>query len=206
MKNKAILITGVLGNVGSHVAEKFKKEGWMVAGMDRKESTATDAAIDWYIPCDVTDRRAVEQAVAELEKKVSLGAVFTAAGTQLSGDFENTALSDWQNALNVWLGGTINICAATAPYLCQRNEGKIILFSPDYSQIQGDCILNATAVGTVHGFTKSFGLEMAESGVTVNALWANVEFALDPIAAMVFYLAQAAEYITAQVISVTGKE
>lgn len=90
--------------------------------------------------------------------------------------------------------------------MAENKEGKIILLSSDYSQEKGDHILNATAANALHGFGKSFGVEMAPANVLVNVLFANTPFDLDKVAGTVLFLADKDTYTSAQVVSITGKQ
>lgn len=204
MKDKqTILITGSSGKLGESVVNFFQEEGWLVVGMDIKEPSGKGP--DHFIHCDVTEMEKVKSEVDRLEKEVcKLDAVFTAAGIEVAGDFPEVSMEDWTSALKVWLGGTANVCRAVAPYMAERKRGKIMLLSPDYKEIGEDCIMNATAAGTVHGFAKSFGTEVAPDQVTVNAISASLPFHMEAVSAMVYYLADKDDYTSAQVISVTG--
>ena len=90
----------------------------------------------------------------------------------------------------------------TAP----RNEGKIILVSSDYSREPGEHVNEAVSAHTLHGFAKSFGVEMAPKNVLVNALFINSPFNLEAVAETAFFLADKDTYTSAQVVSITGAD
>ena len=81
-----------------------------------------------------------------------------------------------------------------------------MILSPDFSKINEENILNATGAGTLHGFAKSFGVEVAKDNVLVNCIYANLPFDNEAIAANVQFLADSGNYVSAQVISVRGKD
>lgn len=204
MQNKkTILITGSEGKVGSYVAKKFKEYGWNVAGIDILDNNSKSGS-DIYVKCDVRSINDIIEAVKKIEAQFQVDALFTAAGTEIKTGFEETKMEDWKNLLNTVLGGTSNACAAVAPYMVERKYGKIILLSPDYKWVKEDCVMNATAAGTLYGFAKSFGVEVAASNVMVNALSPNLPFDMDAMVAMIYYLADKDNYTTAQVISIAG--
>ncbi len=208
-EGKWILITGVDGNVGSFVAQKFKSLGWKVVGLDIKLEHELEKAkfIDAYISCDVRDRSNFNGIVHQIETTYGdIEVLFTAAGISIDQNFEDTSIETWKDCLNTWLGGSINACAAVAPLMVKRKRGRIVILSPDYSKTKSGHILDATAAGTLHGFAKSFGVEIAQDNVMINVLSANVPFDLDAIASTVRYLAEKGDYVTAQVISVRGEE
>lgn len=204
MKTKTILICGCKGKVGKAAAQLFSSRGWHVAGLDLAGENA-DEHLDTYISCDIKKTEAVMKAVANLEDIHPLDVVFNAAGAELRTGFEDTAISHWEELLNTILGGSANICKAAGPYMVKRNTGKLLLLSSDYSKMPGDQILNAAAAGTLHGFAKSLGVELAPSNVLVNAVFAGVPFDLEGIAETVYFLADKDSYTAAQVVSICGK-
>lgn len=205
MKTKNILICGCEGKVGKSVARLFQSRGWHTAGMDLAAESA-DSHVDTYISCDVKNAEAVEKAVAELESSRPVNAVFNAAGIELKTGLEDTPISQWNHLLETMLGGSANICKAAAPYMIKRKSGKLLLLSADYAKAPGDCVLNGTAAGTLHGFAKSLGVELAPYHVLVNAVFAGVPFDLESIAETVYFLADKDSYTAAQVISICGKQ
>ena len=188
-----LLITGAKSKVGIAVANEFKNAGWNVIEFGEKNNV------------DIANRDDVKKEIALIEKGgTCIDAVFHISTKQVDTKFEDTPIEEWQELLHNWLGGTANICSAVAPYMIKRKEGKIMIFSPDYSAVKGDCILNATASGTLHGFVKSFGVEVAPHNVLVNALWAGQPFDLSSIASTAYYFATIDTYTTAQVVSIKG--
>ena len=209
MKNKKyILIAGCCGNVGEKTAAKFKENGWGVIGLDIKDGCACgcSCSCDEYYKCDITEADAVLKVVNEVDAKYQIDAMFNAAGYEIETDFEDTDIKEWKKLLDTILGGSANLCNAVGPCMVGRNEGKIILLSSDYSKDCGDQVMNASAAGSLHGFAKSFGVEVAANNVLVNALFANTPFDMTAVIDTVFYLADKDTYTSAQVVSVTGQE
>jgi len=56
---KSVLITGVTGYLGNHVAKAFKKKDWTVHGFDNKHTT--NPYLDVFTPGDVTDPAALDR-------------------------------------------------------------------------------------------------------------------------------------------------
>lgn len=203
--SKTILIAGCEGNVGKAVSELFKENGWNVIGFDIKDE-CDSKLLDKYIKVDIKDAAAVDKAVETIKAEDSIDALFNAAGYTVAKGFEETSSEEWDGLLNTILGGTANLCRSVAPIMVGNKEGKIILLSSDYSKEKGDQILNAAATHALHGFGKSFGVEMAPENVLVNILFANTPFDLDKIASTVLFLADKDTYTSAQVVSITGED
>lgn len=201
--SKTILIAGCEGNVGNATAALFKAKGWQVAGIDIKPESTIE--LDKYIPVDIKDTAAVIAAVDEIDEIMPIDAVFNAAGYILGKAYEETTADEWAELLDTTLGGAGNLCKAVAPKMVKRHEGKIVLLSCDYSKQPDAAVVDAVATNTLHGFGKSFGVEMAPENVLVNVMYANTPLDIEMVSETVFYLADKDTYTSAQVVAVTGE-
>lgn len=209
--NKRIaLIAGVENQIGKAVTKKLRNSGWKAVGVDILPETGLKKELDGYFSLDMTDRGRFKELAAEVEKTYGkIDALFCATGFEADrqcGDFLKTPVGQWQKCLSGWLGSSINACAAVAPYMVKRKEGRIMILSPDYSKVNDENILTATGAGTLHGFAKSFGVEMAKENVLVNCIYPNIPYDEEAIAAAVQFLAGSGNYVSAQVISLKGFE
>lgn len=200
--NKTILIAGCDGAIGKAAAELFSMRGWIVIGIDRKERT--EAMVNQYFAVDVKKVHDVDAVVQKIEQESAIDALFNAAGYEINKEFEAVSYDEWDDLLETILGGSANLCRSVAPKMAKRQNGKIILLSSDYSKESGDDVMNAVASHTLHGFGKSFGVEMAADNVRVNVLYANTPFDLKKVVETAYYLADKDTYTTAQVVSVSG--
>lgn len=201
--SKTILIAGCEGKVGRATAELFKARGWQVAGIDIKPQSEIE--LDKYISIDIRDATAVTAAADSIESEMPIDALFNAAGYVLNKEFEETTADEWADLLDTTLGGAGNLCRAVAPKMVERHEGKIILLSCDYAKQPDAEVVDAVAANTLHGFGKSFGVEMAPENVLVNVLYANTPLDIEIVAETVLYLADKDTYTSAQVVAVTGE-
>lgn len=201
--SKTILIAGCEGKVGRATAELFKAKGWQVAGIDIKPQSEIE--LDKYISADIRDAAAVMAAADSVDSEMPIDALFNAAGYVLDKGFEETTADEWAELLDTTLGGAGNLCRAVAPRMVERHEGRIILLSCDYARQPEAEVVDAVAANTLHGFGKSFGVEMAPENVLVNVLYANTPLDVETVAETVLYLADKDTYTSAQVVAVTGE-
>lgn len=200
--NKTILIAGCDGMLGKAAAEVFSMRGWIVIGIDQKEKT--EAKVNQYYAVDVKKEQDLDTVIREIEQESAIDALFNVAGYEVNKDFETVSYDEWNDLLNTILGGSANLCRSVAPKMAKRRNGSIILLSADYSKEFGDDVVNAVAASTLHGFGKSFGVEMASDNVLVNVLFANTPFDLNKVVETAYYLADKNTYATAQVVSISG--
>lgn len=211
-KKPIALIAGAANEIGAAVTARLTGAGWTMLGIDaipeEEQNMAQDLAAYYYL--DMTERKSFKETVAEMEAVhgpiQALLCVTGLEASRQSGTFLETSIAQWQRTLEGWLKSSVNACAAVAPYMVKRKEGRIMILSPDYSKVQEENILNAAGAGTLHGYAKSFGVEMAKENVLVNCLYPNLPFDHEAIAASVQFLAESGSYVSAQVVSIRGKE
>ena len=220
LEGKVALITGADGPIGVATALRFAREGAVVVLNDIVSRHLERAAAQveheeggktLIVLGDVTRPPHVERMVRETLD--AFGRIDILVNN--AGDNEEVALQ----------GATLCV-QAIAPAMCERRWGRIITTSVISSVGNAALVTAATSRGAVITMTKTFALEYARHGVTVNcvapgATMANVLpevketlLALIPMgriaeprevaAAHVFLAADDASYITGQVLYVDG--
>jgi NAD(P)-dependent dehydrogenase (short-subunit alcohol dehydrogenase family) len=190
------MVTGAAGSIGSAVVRRLGNEGWKVAGIDLKKANA-----DLFIPVDVSDREDMDKAVARIIAELGpIGLLVTAAGDHQKNTIGDMALARWQRVLDVWLGGTTNACAAVVPQMIEAGCGTVVLVSTELSPHGKQNSYVAAASGTVIGFAKSFGCEVAADGVRVNCLATRPPANPESVAQTVSFLVNDGHYYAGQVM------
>ena len=164
---RVAIVTGAASGLGASVCQALHRDGWAVAGLDLRPSNT-----DLSLHVDVTDAVAVAAAVQRAS--VDLGpidALVTVAGIYEEMPVESITDEQWNRMLAVNIGGTVNACAAVVPLMLARNGGTIVTISSDLGVggSQGDAHYAATK-GAIVGFSRSLGVELLGSGVTVNTV------------------------------------
>ena len=193
---RVAMVTGAAGSIGSSVVKRLSSEGWKVAGVDLNSGNA-----DLFLPVDVTDRAAMEEAAARIADELGpVGLLVTAVGDHEKVAMGEMVLARWQRMLDVWLGGTTNACAAVVPQMIEAGCGTVVLLSSDLSSHGTQNIYVAAASGTVIAFAKSFGCEVAADGVCVNCLATRPPVNPEWVAQTVSFLASDGHYYAGQVM------
>ncbi|PRI10013.1 SDR family oxidoreductase [Leucobacter massiliensis] len=161
-----VLITGGGSGLGAAVAAAVAEAGGTPAVIDVSLDGAPVGAAARQ--ADVSDRAAVERAVAELAEELGgIDAVVTAAGIDRCGRLEDVAAEEWERVIGVNLLGTVSTVRAALPHVL-RGHGRIVTVA---SSLALRALPEATAYCAskfgVLGFSRALAAETAgRLGVT----------------------------------------
>ena len=165
------LVTGGSRGIGRAVAAALAGAGATVTvlGRDRAHLDAAVAAGDAHraVVADVTDPGALMRAVGD-----ALADILVAnAGEAVSKPFGRTAPEDFAAMLAVNLMGVVNAARAVIAGMSERGSGRIVAVASTaglkgYPYVTAYCAAKHAAVG----FVRALALEVARTGVTVNAV------------------------------------
>ncbi len=177
--NKVAIVTGAGGQLGRGIALRFAEEGASVMVNDKDlggalETVSLAAAQDGEARAhgaDITKpeevRDMVEQVVREWGR---IDILVNNAGDIRDALLTKMSLSDWDFVMNLNLKGTFICSQIVAPYMIERQYGKIInLSSMAYKGNVGQTNYVAAKAGVV-GLTHALGLELARYGINVNCI------------------------------------
>lgn len=134
-EGKVAVITGGTSGIGEATAHRFAQEGAAVALLARRvpKGKAVEKAIRqaggeaFYVPCDISDGRDVETAVAAVIKRYGgLHVLFNNAGAAAHATFPEESDEIWEQVLRVNLTGTFLMCRAAWPHFLTAGGGAIV--------------------------------------------------------------------------------
>lgn len=177
---RTAIVTGGGSGIGAAISSRLAADDMAIAVFDRDAESAdavaskivADGGSAIGLPVDVTDRPAVEAAVAEVAESLGEATVLVNnAGIDGFGPFLSIKPEKWQRILDVNLTGTFNCCQMVIPGMIEANWGRIVNISS--SSAQGGQQLMAHYVSSkaaMIGLTKSLALEFGPKGITVNTI------------------------------------
>ncbi|HEY1838092.1 MAG TPA: SDR family NAD(P)-dependent oxidoreductase, partial [Rhizomicrobium sp.] len=166
------LVTGGGSGIGLATARALGETGWAVTILGRNKAKLDAAAREMegaqFIVADVTDLDAVQNAIRDAGP-VSL--LVNNAGGVKSAAFEKTSLQSWRETIDLNLMGTVHCIQAVLPGMKAVGHGRIVNIASTAGLI-GYRYVSAyvAAKHAVVGLTKALALELAKTGITVNAV------------------------------------
>ncbi len=174
-QGKHVVITGGGSGLGAELARQFAaKEAHVTILGRRMEALQEVAGETGALPlsCDVTQRDSLDLAVSKaIAEQGAVDIALANAGAAPSKAFEQMNEADFTDALGVNLLGVFNLWQACLPGMKALGWGRLIAVASTaglkgYPYVSGYC---AAKHGVV-GLTRALAVELAKSGVTVNAL------------------------------------
>jgi len=177
-----IAITGSTSGIGLAIAKAFAAEGYRVAlnsfePMDAVvgvvEAVADAGAPDvHYFQADLASAAASGQLVRDtLTQFGRLDVLVNNAGVQKVSPIEDFPDADWDRIRTISLDGSFQTIKAAIPHMVERGRGRIINVASAHGLRASP--FKSAYVATKHGLiglTKTVALEVAEKGITVNAI------------------------------------
>lgn len=168
---KHIIVTGGGTGVGAETAQTLAKAGAQVTILGRTEKTLKAQNLPYFI-CDVTDQDAVAHSFQEARAEFGpITGVIANAGAAESAPFEKMSSFDLHASLTVNVIGVSNCWQAALPDMKAAGWGRMIAIASTaglkgYPYVAAYC----AAKHGVIGLTRALSLELAQTGITVNAI------------------------------------
>ena len=169
-----VWITGASSGIGAAVALEMANRGWQVAisarSRDKLDKIAELHSNITAISCDVTDRDGMSKTAQKIEAEIgSLAMIIANAGIYLPTHFPKFDVSIFDDSFAVNLTGTVNMIAASYPYMIERNKGQIVLVSSvaGYNGLPTSAAYGATKAALLN-MGEAMAIDLAKYGLSVN--------------------------------------
>ena len=155
---KKVLITGVLGGIGSGLAVAFREEGFHVYGVDilADNQNNCDQFFQFDLNQFVSSEAYRNEWIQFFQKNISeLDVLINNAAVQILGSLGDVQLSEWQETLNVNLTGPMLLSQVFLKPL-EKSKGCIINIGSIHQQLtKPNFVSYATSKSALIGLTKA---------------------------------------------------
>jgi 3-oxoacyl-[acyl-carrier protein] reductase len=197
LKGQTAVVTGGSRGIGRAIVERLAEAGANIAVNYVGDEIAAEEAASFVrenynvralaVRADVRSlneaERLIETARAEFGR---IDILVCNAGVWRGAPVEEISEELWDEVLDINLKGTWTVCRAAVPFMKRQREGRIVIISSTAGQRGEANVSNyAASKGGQISFTKSLASELAEYGVTVNAVapgWVETEMNTDVFA------------------------
>ena len=241
LQDKVAIVTGGSGGIGRAISLCLAEEGAKTfINFKSNESEAKKLALEieknggsaYPVKADVTDSNQTDHMAEEVFRQCGrIDILVNNAGIVRDTLLLSMNEKDWDDVIQVNLGGVYRCTKAVAKYMTMQRSGKVINISSIAASMGGRGHANyAASKGAINAFTKSMAIELARKKITVNTVAPGVidtdmtervrklamKEILDQIplkrigqpwevAKVVAFLASPdSDYITGEIINITG--
>ncbi|RLF15967.1 MAG: short chain dehydrogenase [Thermoprotei archaeon] len=182
LEGRVAIVTASAGaGIGQATVRRLAAEGAYVVVSDIHEGRTMKVAEDLRskgyraigVPCDVSKKDQVERLVEiTLREYGRIDILVNNAGVNRPAPVVEMKEEDWDYIVSVNLKGVFLCCKAVLPHMLKQRYGRIINISSVYAWMptrHGDACYAATKAGIL-AFTRCLALEVAGTGITVNAV------------------------------------
>jgi len=178
LTGRVALVTGAASGIGRAIALELAREGAMVSVVDVSLEGAKGVARGVEdmggkavaIQCDVSEEEQANQTVRETEEKLGdVGILVNCAGIAGATFLADMTTEEWLRMFGVHCNGTFFFSRAV---IKSMKGGDRIINISSVDGIQGRILGThySAAKGAVNAFTATMALEVAQRGITVNAI------------------------------------
>jgi len=177
LNGKTALITGGGRGIGREIALTFARHGARIAVAARTAEQVEQVAGELgdnaiALVCDVSDPESVKRMFGDMRERLGDADILVNnAGIAESATIVNTTDELWHKHLSINLSGTFYCTRAALPAMLKKGWGRVINIASIAAKTGAPYIAaySASKHGVL-GLTRSIGLEVATTGITVNAI------------------------------------
>ena len=183
------IVTGGAGGIGKAIVRRLLDRGMSVFIIDADEGSLDSVLVEFGRASGRLDgcranvleeqqvMQAVDRAVARFGDPYALVHVAGGAGPKRARDIEDFQLPEWSHVIDLNLTSAFLAARAVVPMMRKQRRGRIVVFSSVIADGEKGPLTTvtgrlpyATAKAALLGFTSQLAKDLAEFGITVNAL------------------------------------
>ena len=167
MTKRTFLVTGATKGIGRALSNRLAETGHHVVGVARGKDPSFPGTL---VSIDLDDSRGSAEAFADLARRHSFDGVVNNVGLARMHHLGEIDIQDVDDILRVNLHPTIQTTQAILPTLRAKGWGRIVNITSLTVIGIARRSAYAAAKAAVNSLTRTWAIELAETGITVNAV------------------------------------
>ncbi|MDN5843816.1 MAG: SDR family oxidoreductase [Alcaligenaceae bacterium] len=168
MKNNCVLITGATKGIGWAITQRLADLGCHVVGLARHTQ---DIDFPGYLySCDLSNAGETEEALRVIREKYPIDAVVNSVGPVMPEPLGEVDLASLYQSFDLNVRVALQVVQAFAPSMKARKVGRIINICGRAVHGSIGHTSYSAAKSALLGCTRTWALELAPYGITVNAV------------------------------------
>ena len=168
MSKRTFLITGAGHGIGRAIAARMANVGHDVVGLARHADDGDFPGT--LVAVDLADRRATAETLAALTLQYAFDGLVNNVGLVRPQKLGQIELDDMEAVFNLNLHPAVQAAQALLPGMLERGWGRIINIASLTVLGAIERTAYAAAKASLISFSRSWALELARTGITVNAI------------------------------------
>ena len=169
MNDKTALVTAASRGIGRGIAKRLAADGYSVLTLDH-EAPAELLPREVYLKVDLSDPQATAAALAEAVGRHAPTRLVNNAGVVRPAALEDVSVKDLEAVVSLNLRCAIQCAQAVLPAMKAAGLGRIVNISSRAALGKELRTAYAATKAGLIGMTKTWALELAAQGITVNAI------------------------------------
>ena len=168
MKDKCVLVTGATKGIGWAISQRLADMGSHVVGLARHTE-----GIDfpgYLYSCDLANAGETEDILRVIREKYPVDAVVNNVGLVLPEPLGEIDLASLYQVLDLNVRVAVQVAQTFVPSMKARKEGRIVNIASRAAHGSVNRTSYSAAKGALISCTKTWALELAPYGITVNAV------------------------------------
>ncbi len=166
---RTALVTGSSTGIGKVLCEQLLHDGYDVVALARRPTDIPHPRLH-SVCVDLADRAATAQAAAEVAQRFAITTFVHNAGVIRPALLDDVNIDDLEMLTALHLGSAITLAQALLPAMRVQHYGRIVLMSSRGAMgLATRSAYAATKAGMI-GLARTWALELAADGITVNVV------------------------------------
>lgn len=168
MKNNCVLVTGATKGIGWAISQRLADQGCHVVGLARHTQ---DIDFPGYLyPCDLANAGETEEVLRVVREKYPVDALVNSVGPVMPEALGEVDLASLYQSFDLNVRVALQVVQAFVPGMKARKAGRIVNICGRVVHGSAGHTSYSAAKSALLGCTRTWALELAPYGITVNAV------------------------------------